>query len=164
MTAPRMISAEEARTLTEAATPGPWAVDERVACVGIVAPALTRLPGLGRDYPGVIAFWHPPIGVALDECYPRWSHDRPGDLALLAAAPDLAATVVTLHAEVERVRSDDYAQARRIADAAIAAERARIVALLRERADATREHDGRESVVSASYRLAASLIVAKVTP
>jgi hypothetical protein len=56
----RTISAEEARTLREAATPGPWGIT------------------------------HQPQG---------W------DVCLVAAAPDLAATVEALHAEVERLRS-----------------------------------------------------------
>ena len=56
----RIITAEEARTLREAATPGPWGVR------------------------------HKPHG---------W------DFCLVAAAPDLAATVEALHAEVERLRS-----------------------------------------------------------
>ena len=56
----RIITAEEARTLREAATPGPWGV---------------------RHKPHV------------------W------DFCLVAAAPDLAATVEALHAEVERLRS-----------------------------------------------------------
>ncbi len=56
----RTITAEEARTLREAATPGPWGVR------------------------------HKPHG---------W------DFCLVAAAPDLAATVEALHAEVERLRA-----------------------------------------------------------
>jgi hypothetical protein len=72
----RIITAEEARTLREAATPGPWGVT------------------------------HMPHG---------W------DFCLVRAAPDLAATVEALHAEVERAAS---------------AERSRIVAWLRAWADA----------------------------
>ncbi len=56
----RIITAEEARTLREAATPGPWGIT------------------------------HKPHG---------W------DVCLVAAAPDLAATVEALHAEVERLRA-----------------------------------------------------------
>jgi len=106
MTAPRIISAAEARALLEAATPGPWAVDERVACAGVVSPALARSPGLGRDYEGVIAYWSPPLGTTLDPMYPRWSHERPGDMMLIAAAPDLAATVVALHARAEQAEAN----------------------------------------------------------
>ena len=124
----RIISAAEARALLEAATPGPWSVDVRVACAGVVAPALVRSQGLGRDYDGVIAFWSPPPGVALNVAYPRWSHEQPGDMDLIAAAPDLAASVVALHAEVDRIR-----KARRLA---ASAERGRIVAWLRAWADA----------------------------
>jgi len=60
----RIITAEEARTLREAATPGPWGV--------------TRQPH-------------------------AW------DFCLVAAAPDLAATVEALHAEVEGLRALVYA-------------------------------------------------------
>ena len=82
-----------------------------------------------------------------------------------------------LHAEVERLRNmaDRYGAesslfARKMEGAqkacrlAASAERARIVALLTERANATHEHDGRESSVSLTYRQAAALISALVTP
>jgi len=58
----RIITAEEARALREAATPGPWGV--------------TRQPH-------------------------GW------DVCLVAAAPDLAATVEALYAEVERLRAQN---------------------------------------------------------
>ena len=70
------------------------------------------------------------------------------DAELAAAAPDLAASVVALHAEVERAAS---------------AERARIVALLTEMAEATRGLDGRETVASFAYR-SAILGVLELTP
>lgn len=71
---------------------------------------------------------------------------------LAAAARELAASVVALHAQVARHTSDDYALARRIADAAIAAERERIVAWLRYMA----EIDGRR--LRAGFRHAADRI------
>ena len=70
----RIITAEEARALREAATPGPWGV--------------TRQPH-------------------------GW------DVCLVAAAPDLAATVEALHAEVERLRAlvaDAYSEGYKRAD------------------------------------------------
>lgn len=53
---------------------------------------------------------------------------------LAAAARELAASVVALHAQVARLTREDYELARRIADAAIAAERERIAAWLRRKA------------------------------
>jgi hypothetical protein len=70
----RTITAEEARALLEAATPGPW----------------SSLP-LTADRVG------PDLVVRV--------RMREGDSDLSAAAPDLAASVVALHAEVERMRA-----------------------------------------------------------
>lgn len=67
MTAPRIISAAEARALLEATTPGPW----------------SSLP-LTADRVG------PDLVVRV--------RMREGDSDLCAAAPDLAASVVALHA------------------------------------------------------------------
>jgi hypothetical protein len=124
MTTHHMFTAAEARELLEAATPGPWMYDWR---------------GHEDGAPGDL--WH------TGGCGGPLTREADWDLA--AQAPDLAQTVVQLHAEVERAAS---------------AERARIVALLTERAEATREHDGRESSVSLTYRQAAALIAALVTP
>jgi hypothetical protein len=132
MTAPSIISAGEARALLEAATPGPW----------------SRLP-LTVDL----------IGPAPLVCLRPL---RDGDSDLLFAAPDLAASVVALHGEVERLRAilppeqergqgivvevpwavfaervvAERDTAREQARQATAAERARIVAWLRAWADA----------------------------
>ena len=119
MTNPTIIPANEARSLLEAATPGPWTHNWR---------------GPEDGAPGDL--WHTGgCGGPLT---------READWELAAQAPDLAASVVALHGEVERAASN---------------ERARIVALLTERSAATREHDGRESSVSLTYRQAAALIV-----
>jgi hypothetical protein len=69
-----LITAEEARTLREAATPGPWS--SLPLTVDLIGPVLVGLRPL-----------------------------RDGDSDLLVAAPDLAATVEALHAEVERLRA-----------------------------------------------------------
>ena len=71
----RIIPAAEARALLEAATPGPW----------------SRLP-LTVDLIGPVPL------VCLRPL-------RDGDSDLLVAAPDLAASVVALHGEVERLRA-----------------------------------------------------------
>ena len=139
-----MVSARRAQTLLDAATPGPWRMDlhrERDA-IHIDAPR-----GDGR-------IWHDAWeGLAIVygcEDHPiqgkRVAH---GNASLICSAHDLAQTVVALHAEVKRAAAD---------------ERAYILTLLTERANATREHDGRESPVSLTYRQAAALISALVTP
>jgi len=126
----RIITAEEARALREAATPGPWHVGRSALC----------------------DCWRPCANVYADQgedvTRPCRSEVSDGDAPLLAAAPDLAATVEALHAEVERAAS---------------AERARIVALLAEMAEATRGLDGRETVASFAYR-SAILGVLELTP
>jgi hypothetical protein len=131
MTTHHMFTAAEAQALLKGATPGPW----------------SRLP-LTVDL----------IGPAPLVCLRPL---RDGDSDLLFAAPDLAASVVALHGEVERLRAilpperergqgivgegswavfaervlverdAAWEQARQ----ATAAERARIVAWLKERAD-----------------------------
>jgi hypothetical protein len=76
----RIITAEEARTLREAATPGPWTHNWR---------------GPEDGAPGDL--WHTGgCGGPLT---------READWELAAQAPDLAASVEALHAEVERLRS-----------------------------------------------------------
>ncbi len=86
MTAPRIISAEEARVLREAATPGPWHVGRSALC----------------------DCWRRCVNVYADQgedvTRPCRSEVSEEDAPLLAAAPDLAATVEALHAEVERLR------------------------------------------------------------
>lgn len=68
--------------------------------------------------------------VPMLEAQVLFGHGTKAELA--AAARELAASVVALHAQVARLTCDDYELARRIADAAIAAERERIVAWLRD--------------------------------
>jgi len=103
MTAPTIISAAEALALIEAATPGPWHVGRSALC-----DCLRQCANVYADQ-------------GEDVTRPCRSEVSDGDAPLLAAAPDLAATVVALHAEVERAAS---------------AERGRIVAWLRAWADA----------------------------
>lgn len=155
-----MVSARMAQTLLNAATPGPWRMDlqrERDA-VHIDAPRGDSR--IGHDS------WE---GLAI--VYGCEDDRRAGDAAangnasLICAAHDLAQTVVQLHAEVERMRNiaDRYGAesslfARKLEEAqkarrlAASAERARIIALLAELAEATRDWDGRETVVSSTYR------------
>jgi hypothetical protein len=91
-----MFTAADARELLEAATPGPWMYDWR-----------------GHEDGARGDLWHTGgCGGPLT---------READWELAAQAPDLAQTVVDLHAEVERAAS---------------AERGRIVAWLRAWADA----------------------------
>lgn len=97
---------EAAQALAVKATPGPWVIDERVRCAAIVSPARVDSPGLGRSYAGVLAFWYPSH---------RWQHehaddplavwDAPlGDMAMMAAAPDLVTLATDLLAEADRLR------------------------------------------------------------
>jgi hypothetical protein len=138
-----MVTARMAQTLLDAATPGPWLMDlyrERDA-IHIDAP---RGDGrIGHDS------WE---GLAIVYgCEDNWipgERAAHGNASLICAAHDLARTVVELHAEVERAAS---------------AERARIVALLAEMAEATRGLDGRETVASFAYR-SAILGVLELTP
>jgi hypothetical protein len=82
----RIITAEEARTLREAATPGPWHVGRSALC-DCLRPCVNVYADQGEDV-----------------TRPCRSEVSEGDAPLLAAAPDLAATVEALHAEVERLR------------------------------------------------------------
>lgn len=75
--APKLYSAEEARALREAATPGPWDVSR----VG------------GREVVGGVA----DVAMVTDE----WKNSA----RLIAAAPDLAATVEALTAERDALRA-----------------------------------------------------------
>lgn len=82
---PRIITADEARVLREAATPGPWHVGRSALC----------------------DCWRRCVNVYADQgedvTRPCRSDVSEGDAPLLAAAPDLAATVEALHAEVARL-------------------------------------------------------------
>jgi hypothetical protein len=82
----RIITAEEARTLREAATPGPW---RKSGEWNVLVTAGTR-------YPVISAGWNS-MGWPVP-------HAMRGNTALISAAPDLAATVEALHGEVERLR------------------------------------------------------------
>ncbi len=98
----RIITADEARTLREAATPGPWrsAWDDPEP-----APVVDWRGGALIYSEGTSPYDDHACHVVSHEWY-----DGPltfclqGDAALIAAAPDLAATVEALHAEVERLR------------------------------------------------------------
>lgn len=97
----RIITAEEARTLREAATPGPWHVGRSALC-DCLRPCANVYADQGEDVT------RPCRSEVIDE-----------DAPLLAAAPDLAATVEALHAEVERLRSlvaDAYGEGYKQAD------------------------------------------------
>ena len=87
MTAPRIITADEARVLREAATPGPWHVGRSALC-DCLRPCMNVYAEHGEDV-----------------TRPCRSDVSEGDAPLLAAAPDLAATVEALHAEVARLRA-----------------------------------------------------------
>lgn len=83
----RIITAEEARALREAATPGPWHVGRSALC-DCLRPCVNVYADQGEDV-----------------TRPCRSEVCEEDAPLLAAAPDLAATVEALHAEVERLRA-----------------------------------------------------------
>ena len=128
MTAPRIITADEARVLREAATPGPW----RVTDYDTVAPSI----GCGG--------WDIAVVHGDDDGRP-WDADDSepvaplplSDAALIAAAPDLAATVEALHAEVARLTAlveDQRWDARDDVRMAGLCERSRIAAWLRRKA------------------------------
>jgi len=87
VTAPRIITADEARVLREAATPGPWHVGRSALC-DCLRPCMNVYAEHGEDV-----------------TRPCRSDVSEGDAPLLAAAPDLAATVEALHAEVARLRA-----------------------------------------------------------
>ena len=76
------MSAEEARGLLEGATPGPWYVDSS---------------GRGVEYAS------PDIGAVE---VVAWT--ARGDTKLIAAAPDLAATVIALSEERDHLRATLY--------------------------------------------------------
>lgn len=82
----RIITADEARVLREAATPGPWHVGRSALC-DCLRPCMNVYAEHGEDV-----------------TRPCRSEVSEGDAPLLAAAPDLAATVEALHAEVARLR------------------------------------------------------------
>jgi len=82
----RTITAEEASALRQAATPGPWHVGRSALC-DCLRPCVNVYAEHGEDV-----------------TRPCRSEVSEGDAPLLAAAPDLAATVEALHAEVERLR------------------------------------------------------------
>jgi hypothetical protein len=84
MTAPRIVPADEARVLREAATPGPW--HDRDSAVEADSAPRDGVEDDGSGWTVCEYVTHTP------------------DAALIAAAPDLAATVEALHAEVERLR------------------------------------------------------------
>lgn len=75
----RVISPSEAEALLGSATPGPWRIENK-DCLDYWADCIE---------PDVMG-----VSSASDQ-----------DLALMAAAPDLAATVVELHAEVAQLRA-----------------------------------------------------------
>jgi len=89
-----IISAEEARRLREAATPGPWRITDSDSIA----------PQVGGAWPVAI--------VPGDHDDRPWDWDGEGpiepmplaDAALMAAAPDLARTVEHLHAELAAER------------------------------------------------------------
>jgi hypothetical protein len=87
----RTISAEEARALREAATPGPWRHANKRSAHVVASECIVHRIDLETDW------------QATPLCRPRWI----ADAALIAAAPDLAATVEALHAEVERLRAQN---------------------------------------------------------
>ena len=89
----RTITADEARDLLDGTTPGPWAVGtHQEQAVGIAAVSLhpdaadAEWPLLCTDTTGAV------VVVDVD------------DLRLMAAAPDLAATVIALHARIAEAR------------------------------------------------------------
>jgi len=85
------VNAAEAKQLLDAATPGPW---DLVTCGfrGRSVGYTVSQQSSGRDI-----FEGPEGEQAICDA---------GDAALIAAAPDLAATVIELEAEVERLRSE----------------------------------------------------------
>ena len=81
MTAPTVIPADMARALLEAATPGSWSCEPPREVISL---AVSRVLREGSYLVAEVVAEH---------------------ASLVAAAPDLAASVVALHAEVERLRA-----------------------------------------------------------
>lgn len=94
------ITPEEARRLREAATPGPWWLAERTP------DGTVQYVCAGERYPQS-RLGH--IVAQADSGYTAKSSwdQRHRDLALIAAAPSLAAEVERLSAEVERLNEED---------------------------------------------------------
>lgn len=90
-----MVSADEARGLLEKATPGPWRSGWDCADTGEDVPLIYSVHPEPGDYDGKVVFgmWYDGPRTACTE----------KNAALLAAAPDLARTVIALHKRLEGV-------------------------------------------------------------
>ena len=89
---PRIITVDEAREMLDAATPGPWN-DERIGADGDGSACSHEHQLCNADGIAVAIITH-------DGAPSARANDR-----LLAAAPDLAATVIAQAADIERLRS-----------------------------------------------------------
>lgn len=104
---PNPLTAEDLAAIRQRladATPGPWGVDDRIRCLAVVAPALADSPGLGADYPGVVAFWSGHSSTD-DPCGPwddagRTRRDR--DAVLISNAPTDLTRLLT---DLDRLRA-----------------------------------------------------------
>ena len=141
----QLVSADEARVLREAATPGPWSVldDGNTGC---------------RDIRGTTG------DTTHDTAFTPGLWDDDMDAAnarLIAAAPDLAATVEALHAECAALRRQVGeltalgVSIHKAAAAAMDAERDAVVAWLRENAD---EMSDGVTLVAKTVRLMAGFV------
>lgn len=133
----RQVSADEARAMVAAATPGPWGVyaqerqlneTGRAQFPDGCAPIVERRIGTAWVHPQL----HGPAPVVTTSTGPF--HDPPttvevsdADATLIAAAPDLAHTVVALHDRVATLAAERDALAAQL-DALRGAVRAYLVA------------------------------------
>lgn len=84
-----LISADEAEALLDAATPGPWDPCQNISEVGQTLGWTVDQRSSGRD------LWEPTNDVTMS--YASYHNAR-----LIAAAPDLAATVIELQARIDK--------------------------------------------------------------
>ena len=87
---PRTITAAEAQALLDGTTPGPW----RAEPFGVVASVPDDIGNQVACAFGRVAAAHIEVGALRD-----------ANAALLAAAPDLARTIIAHVAEIERLRA-----------------------------------------------------------
>ena len=120
------------------------------------APASEALPTAGYDDPKFVAYLHRELNDLFG-----WRNE-----SLLHAIAHVRNAVLNLRCDLSTEKTLVQAaenDAKRARKRGITAERNRIIALLTERAEATREWDGQETAVSLTYRKAIEAIQAEET-